>query len=59
MIVCVSDCVIIIMICDGSVMVMSTSHVNISTMINTSVIILFNKSLQLHIAVINCTYLGV
>ena len=60
-IVCVSDCVVVIMICDGSVMVMSTSHVSISIsiIIDTNVILLFNDSLQLHISVIFCTYLGV
>ena len=39
-IVCVSDWFIVIMICDGSVMVMSTSHVNISTMIDINVLYL-------------------
>ena len=58
-IVCVCDCFIVIMECDGSVMVISISDVSISIIIDTNVIILFNDSLQFHISVMNCTYLGV
>ena len=58
-IVCESDCVVVIMICDGTVIVMSTSHVNVSTMIDINVIIFSNNSLQLHISDMYCTYLGV
>ena len=58
-IVCVSACVIVIMICDGSVMVMRTSQRQQSIMIDINVIILSNDSLQLHISVMDCTYLGV
>ena len=56
---CESACFIATMICDGSVMVMSTCQRQQSTMIDTNVIILFNNSLQLHISDMFCTYLGV